>query len=206
MQAGVLRFTSRREGLEYTPGTNQPRQRTYPRPAGAPDRRPARFSRCVTRQEADGSITVIANSFRGSRLNCPNDVVVKSDGCIYFTDPWTSPSAPQQWDLHVSGVYREPSDEDVYISACRYVAVSSSPATASPGRCARRAAPSAILSAGFHRHDQRVIRSTQPSTASATTSCRFSTRPSERLALGSKDQTLEAIEWMTPGSGRARAS
>jgi gluconolactonase len=63
-------------------------------------------SRRVTRQEADGSITVIANSFQGRPLNRPNDVVVKSDGCIYFTDPWTSPSAPQQWDLQYSGVYR----------------------------------------------------------------------------------------------------
>ncbi|HEX3996666.1 MAG TPA: SMP-30/gluconolactonase/LRE family protein, partial [Acetobacteraceae bacterium] len=63
-------------------------------------------SRRVTRQEADGSITVIANSFQGRPLNRPNDVVVKSDGCIYFTDPWTSPAAPQQWDLQYSGVYR----------------------------------------------------------------------------------------------------
>jgi len=63
-------------------------------------------SRRVTRQELDGSITVIANSFQGRQLNRPNDVVVKSDGCIYFTDPWTSPNAPQQWDLTFSGVYR----------------------------------------------------------------------------------------------------
>ena len=63
-------------------------------------------SRRVTRQELDGSITVIANSFQGRRLNRPNDVVVKSDGCIYFTDPWTSPAAPEQWDLTVAGVYR----------------------------------------------------------------------------------------------------
>jgi gluconolactonase len=63
-------------------------------------------SRRVTRQEHDGSITVIANSFQGRQLNRPNDVVVKSDGCIYFTDPWTSPAAPQQWDLTFSGVYR----------------------------------------------------------------------------------------------------
>jgi gluconolactonase len=63
-------------------------------------------SRRVTRQEHDGSITVIANSFQGRQLNRPNDVVVKSDGCIYFTDPWTSPNAPQQWDLTFSGVYR----------------------------------------------------------------------------------------------------
>jgi gluconolactonase len=63
-------------------------------------------SRRVTRQELDGSTTVIANSFQGRRLNRPNDVVVKSDGCIYFTDPWTSPDAPEQWDLTFSGVYR----------------------------------------------------------------------------------------------------
>ena len=63
-------------------------------------------SRRVTRQELDGSITVVANSFQGRQLNRPNDVVVKSDGCIYFTDPWTSPAAPEQWDLTFSGVYR----------------------------------------------------------------------------------------------------
>jgi gluconolactonase len=63
-------------------------------------------SRRVTRQEPDGSITVIANSFQGRQLNRPNDVVVRSDGCIYFTDPWTNPNAPEQWDLTFSGVYR----------------------------------------------------------------------------------------------------
>jgi gluconolactonase len=63
-------------------------------------------TRRVTRQEPDGSITVIANSFQGRRLNRPNDVVVKSDGSIYFTDPWSSPAAPEQWDLTFSGVYR----------------------------------------------------------------------------------------------------
>src|SRR5712672_3384288 len=63
-------------------------------------------SRRVTRQELDGSITVVANSFQGRQLNRPNDVVVKSDGCIYFTDPWSSPAAPEQWDLTFSGVYR----------------------------------------------------------------------------------------------------
>jgi len=63
-------------------------------------------SRRVTRLELDGSLTVVANSFQGRQLNRPNDVVVKSDGCIYFTDPWTSPNAPNQWDLTFSGVYR----------------------------------------------------------------------------------------------------
>lgn len=43
--------------------------------------------RRVTRTELDGSITVIADSFGGKRLNSPNDVVVASDGAIWFTDP-----------------------------------------------------------------------------------------------------------------------
>jgi gluconolactonase len=64
-------------------------------------------SRRVTRQELDGSITVIANSYQGRQLNRPNDVVVKSDGSIYFTDPWSLQTvAPNQWDLSFNGVYR----------------------------------------------------------------------------------------------------
>jgi len=62
-------------------------------------------TRRVTRQELDGSITVIANSFQGRRLNRPNDVVVKSDGSIYFTDP-NGNFVPEQWDLSFPGVYR----------------------------------------------------------------------------------------------------
>ncbi|WEX73900.1 SMP-30/gluconolactonase/LRE family protein [Sinorhizobium numidicum] len=44
-------------------------------------------TRRVTRTEFDGSITVIAESYQGKRLNSPNDVVVRSDGTIWFTDP-----------------------------------------------------------------------------------------------------------------------
>lgn len=44
-------------------------------------------SRRVIRREHDGSTTVIADGFDGKRLNSPNDVVVKSDGSIWFTDP-----------------------------------------------------------------------------------------------------------------------
>ena len=44
-------------------------------------------ARRVTRTEVDGSITVIADSYQGKRLNSPNDVVVHSDGSIWFTDP-----------------------------------------------------------------------------------------------------------------------
>jgi gluconolactonase len=45
------------------------------------------LGRRVIRHEYDGSITVIADSFQGKRLNSPNDVVVTSDGSIWFTDP-----------------------------------------------------------------------------------------------------------------------
>jgi gluconolactonase len=43
--------------------------------------------RRVSRTEYDGSVTVIADRFEGKQLNSPNDVVVKSDGSIWFTDP-----------------------------------------------------------------------------------------------------------------------
>jgi gluconolactonase len=45
------------------------------------------LTRRVTRTEPDGAITVIADRYQGKRLNSPNDVVVKSDGTIWFTDP-----------------------------------------------------------------------------------------------------------------------
>jgi gluconolactonase len=44
-------------------------------------------SHCVTRTEYDGSVTVLMDSFDGKPLNAPNDVVVKSDRSIWFTDP-----------------------------------------------------------------------------------------------------------------------
>jgi gluconolactonase len=66
-------------------------------------------TRQVVREEQDGSITVMASSFQGRPLNFPNDIVVKSDGAIYFTDPWAGPRAqvpPGQTDLGFAGVFR----------------------------------------------------------------------------------------------------
>ena len=64
-------------------------------------------TRRVTRQDSDGEVTVIAWSYRGRRLNRPNDAVVKSDGSIYFTDP----GAPGPGlDLDFAGVYMVPPD------------------------------------------------------------------------------------------------
>ncbi len=44
-------------------------------------------ARRVTRTETDGSITVLADAYRGKKLNSPNDLVCHSDGSIWFTDP-----------------------------------------------------------------------------------------------------------------------
>ena len=64
-------------------------------------------ARRVTRIEHDGSGTVVASRYHGRPLNRPNDVVVRSDGSIYFTDPG-GPSPDT--DLDFSGVYRVSAD------------------------------------------------------------------------------------------------
>jgi gluconolactonase len=60
-------------------------------------------ARRVTREEPDGAVTVIADRYRGLALNRPNDVVVRSDGSIWFTDPLTFGVDTQ---LDFAGVYR----------------------------------------------------------------------------------------------------
>jgi gluconolactonase len=60
-------------------------------------------ARRVTRLEPDGSLTVVANRYHDRRLNRPNDVVVKSDGSMYFTDPATF---NVESELDFCGVYR----------------------------------------------------------------------------------------------------
>src|SRR5205823_6714641 len=67
--------------------------------------------RCVARTEHDGSRTVIASTFGSKRLNSPNDLVVKSDGSIWFTDPsygidsdYEGDAAPSE--IGASNVYR----------------------------------------------------------------------------------------------------
>ena len=43
--------------------------------------------RCITRTELDGTVTVLADRYAGKRLNSPNDIVCRSDGTIWFSDP-----------------------------------------------------------------------------------------------------------------------
>jgi gluconolactonase len=67
-------------------------------------------SRRVTRTEKDGSLTILADKFEEMKLNSPNDVVVKSDGAIYFTDPPYG-IQPEQQEQPVKGVYRLSADQ-----------------------------------------------------------------------------------------------
>ncbi|HEY5585212.1 MAG TPA: SMP-30/gluconolactonase/LRE family protein [Ruminiclostridium sp.] len=63
------------------------------------------ITRSVTRIEKDGSITTVASHYNGKRLNSPNDIIVKSDGTIYFTDPHSKDTGNIK-ELDVNGVYK----------------------------------------------------------------------------------------------------
>ena len=67
-------------------------------------------NRRISRTELDGTIVTLAGDYNGSRLNSPNDTVVKSDGSIYFTDPpWglmAGMGGPGTQELAFQGVYR----------------------------------------------------------------------------------------------------
>lgn len=75
------------------------------------------LGRRVTRTEHDGSITVLADVYKGKRFNSPNDVIVKSDGSIWFTDPTYGIDADYEGaraesEIGASNVYRiDPSGE-----------------------------------------------------------------------------------------------
>jgi sugar lactone lactonase YvrE len=63
--------------------------------------------RRLTRLEKDGSKTTLAEFYDGKRLNSPNDIVVKTDGAIYFTDPpYGLPNRTEGKELDFCGVYR----------------------------------------------------------------------------------------------------
>ena len=62
-------------------------------------------NRQITRQDADGTYRPMAQRLGGKRLNRPNDIVTRSDGSIYFTDPGGRLS-PQERELDFSGVHR----------------------------------------------------------------------------------------------------
>lgn len=61
--------------------------------------------RRLARIEADGTETALATHYNGKRLNSPNDIAVKSDGSVFFTDPPYGIS-PDQEELGFYGIYR----------------------------------------------------------------------------------------------------
>jgi len=91
--------------------------------------------RKISRVADDGSRTTLVEQFQGKRLNSPNDIVVKSDGTIYFTDPpyalSTAPSGtvrPEGWyknppgkEQPCQGVYRLRSDGGMQLVADDFV-------------------------------------------------------------------------------------
>jgi gluconolactonase len=62
--------------------------------------------RRVVRVNPHGDITVLADSYRGKRLNSPNDLVYRSDGALFFTDPPFGLPDPAEGELGFSGIYR----------------------------------------------------------------------------------------------------
>jgi gluconolactonase len=80
-------------------------------------------ARRVTRTEHDGSVTVLAERFRGKRLNSPNDAVVKSDGSLWFSDPEFGIASDYeghraQSEIGARNVYRvDPGNGQVHLAA-----------------------------------------------------------------------------------------
>lgn len=85
------------------------------------------LGRRVTRTEFDGTISVIADRYQGKRLNSPNDVVVKSDGSIWFTDPaygidWDYEGERAESEIGACHVYRvDPASGEITIVADDFV-------------------------------------------------------------------------------------
>jgi len=62
--------------------------------------------RRIARRGSDGGMSPLATLYGGKKLNSPNDIVVKSDGAIFFTDPPFNIPSGQHQELSFSGVYR----------------------------------------------------------------------------------------------------
>ena len=77
--------------------------------------------RRITRMDADGTVTTIAEHWQGKRFNKPNDVVCRSDGSLFFTDPELR-LEPALREIGFSGVYRLDPQGEVHLAtdACEY--------------------------------------------------------------------------------------
>ena len=77
--------------------------------------------RRITRMDAEGTVTTLAEHWQGKRFNKPNDVVCRSDGSRFFTDPALR-LAPARREIGFSGVYRRDPQGEVPLAtdACAY--------------------------------------------------------------------------------------
>jgi gluconolactonase len=111
----IIRLDFRREGPEVT---------TFRTPSGNPNGSTLdnshRLINCehsgrrITLTEIDGTVKVLAEHYDGGRLNSPNDVVVRSDGSIYFTDPpFGLRNGTENKEQPCNGVYRIATDGDI---------------------------------------------------------------------------------------------
>jgi len=104
---------------QWTPGapaSGAPEATVYRQPSGHSNGltldRENRLVACeherrVSRTELDGTVVPIAERYQGKRLNSPNDIVCKSDGSIYFTDPpYGLPRQTEGKELDFNGVFR----------------------------------------------------------------------------------------------------
>jgi len=118
-QNRIVRWQMRREGPEVT---------TFRSPSGNSNGltldRSGRLIACehsgrrVTRTEVDGTVSVLARAYEGRRLNSPNDVVVRSDGSVYFTDPPYGLLNGTAWkELPYNGVFRVAPDDGLELLA-----------------------------------------------------------------------------------------
>jgi gluconolactonase len=87
-------------------------------------------TRRLTRTEANGEITVLADRYEGKRINAPNDVIVSSRGVIYFSDPfWAAGFAnphgtrvrPEDRELSFAGVFRIDLDGSLHAEADDFI-------------------------------------------------------------------------------------
>jgi gluconolactonase len=77
-------------------------------------------NRRVTRMDADGRVEPLVERFEGKRFNRPNDIVCRSDGSVYFTDPGLRVPL-QERELPYAGVYRVTPDGSITLIAdCEY--------------------------------------------------------------------------------------
>jgi sugar lactone lactonase YvrE len=128
MAEGYLIFSDIPADTIYKWSPGQAQAEVFRRPSGHSNGltldRQGRLLACehdrrVSRTGPDGTVLTLAERYQGKRLNSPNDIVVKSDGGIYFTDPpYGLPGQSEGKELDFHGVYRiEPDGSLILLDA-----------------------------------------------------------------------------------------